>query len=439
MKSNKILILLAVVALPSFCFSQASPQLKIVQEFALHNMPRFYDSTLKFINLKPRGDLNYLYPLYQLFKEESKFKQMETDIGYNSEMSGAASFLGDYQTVLEYHRKNYEPLDASTEKKLHKIIEDLKDINNASAEKYISFAAKDRQVIMINEAYDKPLHRAFTLSLLDDLYKKGFRYLAMETLYNVPEASLDRLTSATGYFTNEPIGGELVRRALELGFKLIPYEDIEVSHTLNQKEAIRAANIYKIIEQDHSAKILVVGSYGSIEKNLPDNNYVPMGMAFKKLSGIDPLCIDQASMSDEGDFAYGKALYDAYTDRFSVVAPSVPLLDGQAINITNNDAYDICVIHPHTTYKDNRPVWLSLGGLRKLTYVKATVAKTFLVQAYYDYETNLNGPGKVVPADQTYISTNNDNYALYLRKGKYLVTFRDVGYHLIGKLNIEVN
>jgi len=439
MKSNNFFVLLAIAVFPPVCFAQSSPQLKIIEEFALHNMPRFYDSTLKYINLKPGGDLNYLYPLYQLFKEENKFKQIESDNGYNNEMSKAASFLGDYQTVLEYHAKNYEAIDAASEKQLHKIVDDLKDINHASAEKYISFAAKDRQVVMINESYDKPLHRAFTLSLLGDLYKKGFRYLAMETLNNFSTRSVDRLTSATGYFTSEPIGGELVRTALELGFTLIPYDDTSSTHSANQRDAVQAANIFKILEHNPSAKILVEASYGHNAKKSPDNNYVPMAMAFKKLSGIDPLCIDQVSMCDESEFAYGKALYDAYTDKFSIYAPCVALLDGQQINITNNDAYDVCVIHPHTTYKDNRPLWLSLGGLRKLTYVKATVAKTFLVQAYYDYETNLNGPGKVVPADQTYINTNNDNYALYLRKGKYLVTFRDVAYRLIGKLNIEVN
>jgi hypothetical protein len=72
-------------------------------------------------------------------------------------------------------------------------------------------------------------------------------------------------------------------------------------------------------------------------------------------------------------------------------------------------------------------------------YVKPTVLETFLVQAYYENETKLNGPGQLVPADQTYIPTNKENYLLYLRKGKYLVTFRDIGYRLIGKLSIEVN
>jgi hypothetical protein len=71
--------------------------------------------------------------------------------------------------------------------------------------------------------------------------------------------------------------------------------------------------------------------------------------------------------------------------------------------------------------------------------VKPTVEKTFLAQAYYEDETKLYGPGKLVPADQTYIPTNKENYLLYLRKGKYLVVFRDVGYRLIGKLNLEVN
>ncbi len=439
MKINRSCFVIFISFMPLFVFSQNSLHLQRLKEFAIKNMPKFYDSTLHYINLKPRGDLNYLYPFYQLFKEEIKFRQIENDNGYFDEMSKAASFVDDYQSALEYQIKTYDSLDQISDKQVYKTVNQLKELENANAVKYISYVAKSYQVIMINEAENKPLHRAFTFSLLEELYKKGFHYLAMETLNNFSNHSTERLTDKTGYFTNEPVAGELVRRALELGYTLVPYDDTVPAHDANERNAVQAENIYKIILRDSSAKILVHGSYGHVAKKSSDNNYVPMGMAFKKISGIDPYCIDQVSMCDESEFSYGQSLYRAYTEKFAISVPSIPMSNGQAINVTNDSGFDACVVHPHTIYKDGRPIWLSLGGLRHPTYIKPTVANTFLVQAYYENETKLNGPGQLVPADQSYISLDRGSYLLYLRTGKYLIVFRDIAYHLIGKLNIEVN
>ncbi|HVM89854.1 MAG TPA: hypothetical protein VMT76_16830 [Puia sp.] len=423
----------------AICFCQSNSQLQQVRQFVLKAMLRSYDSSIGYITITPGGRLNYLYPFYELFKQENKFRQMETDNGYNNEISKAASFLEDYQTALEYQLKNYTAIDHASEKQIEKAIDEIKAVQHADAARYISFASKSYDVIMINESYNKPLHRAFIISLLDELYRKGFRYLAMETLNNYSKKAIRSLTEATGYLTSEPVGGELVRRATELGFTLVPYDDTSSAEKLNRRDSIQAANIFKILLHDHSAKILVVGGYGHIAKKSPDKNYIPMGLAFKKLSGIDPLCIDQVNMCDEGEFPYGKALYEAYTDKFSITVPSVAMIDGQALNITNDEGYDICVIHPRTIYRDNRPTWLTLNGRRQAVYIKPTVKNTFLVQAYYEYETKLSGPGQTIPADQSYIVSNKDSYLLYLQKGKYLVVFRDIGYHLIGKLSIEVN
>ena len=54
------------------------------------------------------------------------------------------------------------------------------------------------RVIMLNEAYAKPFHRAFALSLLGDLYRQGFRYLAMEMLDNYSNHTLTRESLHTG-------------------------------------------------------------------------------------------------------------------------------------------------------------------------------------------------------------------------------------------------
>ena len=440
MKIKNLFLALLAASTNQYCFSQNNPQLDKIREYAQANLPRYYDSSLNYINLQPRGSLNYLNPLYQLFKQESKFRQIETDNGYDDEMSDALSFLGDYKAALEYHARKYEEPDDITVKQIHKTVGDLKNIYHADARKYISFFAKNYRVIMINEAHDKPVHRAFILSLLEDLHKKGFRYFAMEMLNNYPNHTLSRITSASGYFTNEPIAAELARTALAIGYKLVSYEDTAATaHTASERDAVQAKNINNIILRDPSAKILVLAGYGHIAKKTTGNNYVPMAMAFKRLSGIEPLSIDQTGMTEGSELAYGKAFYQSYIEKFDISMASVAMFGNEAINITNDENYDVVIIHPPTTYRDGRPVWLALGGLRQPVYVKPTVKETFLVQAYYENETKLNGPGQMVPADQTYIPTNKENYLLYLRKGKYLVTFRDIAYRLIGKLTIEVN
>lgn len=437
---KKYFFVVLVVFADQYCFSQNNPQIDQIRKYAQANMPRSYDSSLGYLNLKPGGNLNYLYPLYQLFKQEDKFRHIENDEGYYDDLSNALSFLDDYKGSLEYQAKKYDEPDRALVKQIDKTIGDLKNIRHADAKRYILFLAKSYRVIMINEAHNKPLHRAFVLSLLEDLYKKGFRYLAMEMLNNHADHSLNRVTSASGYFVNEPVAAELVRTALALGYKLVSYEDTAaVLHTPTERDEIQARNINKVILDDASAKILVLAGYGHISKKAMGNDYIPMGMAFRKLSGIDPLCIDQTGMTEGSELAYGKALYQSYVEKFNINTPSVAMLGNEAVNITNDENYDAIVIHPPTAYHDGRPTWLSLNGSRQPVYVKPTVKETFLVQAYYEDETKLNGPGKLVPADQTYIPTNKENYLLYLKKGKYLVTFRDIGYRLIGKLSIEVN
>jgi hypothetical protein len=436
---RKLTVLLSL--LPGYLglFAQSNAQLDMLKDFSKRVTPHGYDSNLRYTNLLPGGKLQYLFPLYQLFRQEAEFKNRLGFQSYNLEMSKSASFLEDYQNALDYQTRNYDSLDPATERDLKKAIGEIKGIVHADAAKYIGFAALKYRVIMINESYNKPLHRAFIISCLDELYRRGFRYFAWETFSGNAKASLNKLNINTGYFTMEPVGGELVRIALEKGFKLVPFSDTTGNQTPALRDSIQASRLYSVLKKDSGARILVLAAYEHIAKRSDGPHFSSVSIAFKKISGINPLCIDQVSLCDESEFSYGKAFYELYTARFPVQFPSIPLLDNQAVNITNNTGYDLCIVHPHTQFRDNRPGWLSLNGLRKAVYVKATVPGTFLVQAYYEEETRSCGPGQLVPADQTYLSTNHDSYLLYLRKGKYLVTMRSIGYHLIGRLNLEVN
>ena len=411
------------------------------REYLKANRPPGYDSTLNYVSYIKGTDLHYLYPLYQLIREEDRFKSILSVPDYYDELSQALACNGDYTSALEYQQKGYDSVvDEVSRRQINKVMQGFKNVQHADARRYISFLARNYRVIMINEAHNKPQHRAFMLSLLDDMYKKGFRYLAMEMLNNYSNHSLEKLTPLTGDYSSEPVAGELIRTAIDMGFKLVSYEDTAANaHSARQRDSIQALNIYKIILADSTARILVYGGYGHIAERNISEEYIPMGMAFKKISGIDPLTIDQVNMTEGSDFAYGKVFYDAYTQKFSLNSPSIALMDEQPVDVTSSSLYDLCVIHPPTIYKDSRPGWLNLNGRRQPLYIKPSNKNTFLVQAYYQFESFGSRPGQVIPADQTYIPTSKGNYLLYLRRGKYIVMFRDMQYKVLNTLHVEVN
>ena len=440
---KKILISAVLVLAAAGAFSQELfPAVQRLKQYCQMTAPIGYSPRLGVLTLTPKGNIHYLFPLYHGFRDEQKFRQIYSDKGFYDEMSQYFAFAGDYETALQYLVKSYDTLDDATIHKIYKTAAGLRNIQHVEARRYIHLEAKTRRVIMINEAFAKPIHRAFTLSLLADLYRQGFRYLAMEMLNNFSNRSLSRVTMHTGYYAAEPVAGELIRTALSLGYTLVPYEDTAAGvHTANQRDSIQAENIYAILKQDTAAKILVHASFTHISKKPGPDGFIPMALAFKRMSGIDPLTIDQTDMTEESNFAYGRIIYQAYIAKFPITEPSIALINDAPVNVTDKDMYDLCVIHPPTKYKDGRPEWLSLDGLRQPFTIKAPVPGVYLAQAYYldEIQKNDNTPWQLVPADQTYITNGEGNYLFYLKKGKYKVYFRDINYQILNALIVEVS
>jgi len=438
---KKSLLAAVLITMVQSVFGQLLQPVEQLQDHCKRDVPAGYSPKLNVLTLMPKGNLHYLFPLYHAFKDEAKFKGIYTEKGYYDELSQYFSFAGDYQTAMQYLESSYDSIDDGARRKVFRMIDGLKNVEHVEAWKYIHFAARSTRVLMINEAHNKPLHSAFVLSLLKDLYKEGYRLLAMEMLNNFSDHELSRLRLHTGYYTSEPVLGELVREALAIGYRLVPYEDTVVGHRPNQRDSIQAANIYNVLQKDTAARMLVLASYTHISEKEGEDGFIPMALAFKRMSGIDPLTIDQTDMTEEGNFGYGRVLYQAYLQKFPIKSPSIALVNNTPVNVIHGDLYDLSVIHPSTTYQDGRPVWLSLGGLRKPVPIKPSSPSVYFVQAYYQDEIaeNKNKPWQLVPADQTYIPGGKKLYLLYLKKGKYSIYFRDIDYHILSTLNIEVN
>lgn len=427
-------ILLFSLALPA----QVYLPFKQIQNYTRGQKPSHYDSSLNYLTNRLGIEIHYLYPLYQAIGWEDKFRKILGTKTYYDNFSQFLSFAGDYGMAAEYFSKGFDAVPDSVARNIEDEVNGLKNIQYAPARTSILDNAREYHVIMINEDRSQPIHRAFTYSLLQDLYKQGYRYLAMEMLNNLANHCLDSLNVFTGFYTNEPVAGELVRKALQIGYKLVSYEDtLAYIHSNSQRDSIQAANIYGIIKKDPSARILVHAGDGHISEE-KTGEYTPMGYWFKKISGIDPFTIEQTVLTPGSNFEYGKLFYEDFTTRFTIIEPSIIFQNRRPFNPFDIKGYDIMVVHPPVTFQDNRPSWLSLYGERQPVLIQPSERTLFFVQAFYENEYQADKLKFLVPADQTYIANSQGYYCLYLRKGKYKIVLRDVAYKILSTKDIEV-
>jgi hypothetical protein len=157
-----------------------------------------------------------------------------------------------------------------------------------------------------------------------------------------------------------------------------------------------------------------------------------MAAYFKIISGIDPLTIDQTSMTEGSNGNYGAIWYDRYAPTLNYTVPMVPLKDGKAKDIYDYHLYDIYIYHPPTKFKNGRPLFYSMNELKKETAIQPIYKTLFFVQAYYENEYNEKRLGIAVPADQTYTTNSDGYYFLYLKKGRYELVYRDKQYQILG-------
>jgi hypothetical protein len=397
------------------------------------SQPKLKIDSSDFLSIYHNKELHYLYPLYKSFIQEQHLIDHSNPLQYLTELSESVSFNGDYLSALEIEKKSHDPkLEDSIYKSLSNQSDLLAGVEFKEAKNYILDRAKKQSVVMINESHNKPQHRAFAASLLEDLYAMGFHYLAMETLNQFSNASLKQVNILTGHYTCEPIAGELARKAISLGFTLVAYEDSSSSHSVNQREYVQAENLFKILQKDPHAKLLVLAGDKHIEEGALSDDRIPMAAYFKIVSGIDPLTIDQTALTEQSTSEYGAAIYEFYSKKNAFPTPTVVLKNNRPKDIFDLNLSDIYVMHPPTKFRNGRPIWTSMNGLKKEISVQPIYQTLFFVQAFYDKEYNEKQLGKLVPADQTYITAQDGYYYLYLQKGRYQLAYRDMQYKLLG-------
>ncbi len=114
------------------------------------------------------------------------------------------------------------------------------DVVALDAIETITSLASTRQIVILNEAHHVAMHRAFSLRLAKKLKSLGFQYFAAEAFNPDTDALTKRgyPIRSTGFYTHEPMFGDLVRQTLRLGYVPIAYECTEFPSTDSVTESI---------------------------------------------------------------------------------------------------------------------------------------------------------------------------------------------------------
>ena len=364
-------------------------------------------------------------------------------------MSWYQSFVGDYQGAHDAYSirqlpasdDNVSPLAAGYSAK--PAIEEVAEL------------AKGRKAVFFNEAHNVPLTRTLTVEILSRLREEGFNYFAAETVY-ASDTDLQKRgypTAKSGFYTMEPISAEMVRTALKLGFKVVGYES-EKEGNGDVREYDQAKNLNeRVFKNDPNARLVVNAGYAHIQENGKFLGGSSMAQHFRKLSGIDPLTVEQTMMIEHPPGTENHPYYRAVVDALKPTAPIVFVdKDGKPWSLKPK-AYDVSVFFPPDVIQSDRPTWLDLGGLRKPYSVSGS---TFcqneypcLIEARYADESEDAIPGDRLVLnpvekaerleDRLIMGSHGVTQAnLYLRPGKYRVTSTNEANRVIYRQDIEV-
>ena len=349
------------------------------------------------------------------------------------------AFINEYKMSLRYEKMGYDSMPREAYREADLYVDTMKTVSFENAARYIISRARRERIVMINEVPYKPQHRVFVASLLDSLYQQGFRYLAMEIIGNGRGEVISKISMLNGWKAAEPISGELIRMAIGLGFKVIPYEDqTPGKYTPTGRAAMEAQKIADIIRKDSSARILVLsGITSSIEKALGDQNW-PMAYQLKRFTGHDPLTIDQTELTEGSNFEYGRYFYEKLADRIQLKEAMIAFRKDNPVSLLENDHYDLQVIHPRSGSIRNRPSWIGMNNNRKEFAIRPTERNMFMVQGYYTNEYSEESLPFLIPADQTISADTDGYYYLYLNPGKYTLVYRDMNYQILSIKEITV-
>lgn len=272
--------------------------------------------------------------------------------------------------------------------------------------------ARATSIVILNEAHGSPRDRAFGLEVARALRPLGYSVLAVEAIRTYPitdrplsgteQLKVDGFARmGTGDYTRDPVFAGFLRQALALGYEPVAYDATKAQmtaggDTVAGREQAQADNLVAaIFAKRPAAKVFLYVGVSHVAE-APLNGTERMAARLKRMTGIDPLTIDQATLTDVS----ARSAYDLAAartgDRPAIFfAGRKPLILGLYA-----EAVDLQVVHPRRAYRFGRPTWLAALGGVPVPIPKDLLPATGrrLVQAFA-----ANAPPDAVPLDQVLV------------------------------------
>lgn len=276
------------------------------------------------------------------------------------------------------------------------------------AVEFISKKAGDYDVVVINEAHNMSNHRTLTYKALTELWAKGYRYLAVEGLSENAEKLVyeDYILKSSGFYTNEPIFANLLIHAKNIGFKLVSYDYFNVKNNGNIKsrDTFAAETIdKKIFQLDKDAKAVIHVGYSHAKKNPQWLAGILAQQQKRKILSIDQTTEIKVSTAPNNRKITEPSIYENN--------------DKEAWSLSKQD-YDVTVVWPATTYKNNRPVWQKLNRTAH-TFNTKFCSNNFpcVVEVFLLYRKD------AVPLDRVVIQSHEEITDVFLYEGINTMVF----------------
>lgn len=353
-----------------------------------------------------------------LFSEQIEAKLASETAEWKYQTSATEYALkGDYRNALIHWDKGMKNREnPMSRNQIDSMVRAYKAVN---AGEYILNAAQEYEVVIINEAHHSSLHRVFTKSLLKQLYDSGYHYLGLEALGN-GEYLDSNLNSRkypivkSGYYTKDPQFGNLIRDALEIGFELFAYENMNRGNG-RPREIEQAKNIKQFMDSRPEGKFLIHCGYDHALEGEHRSWDKAMAGRLSEYTGKNPLTINQVLYSEKSDPELDHPLLRA----IEIEESSVLVKENeQPFRYERGDAWtDLAVFHPRTEYVSDRPAWLFEDDYKAFNIDLSDVPLEFpvMVMAYRKGE----DISKAIPMDILEIKQAEGDFLMSLKPGEY--------------------
>ena len=366
---------------------------------------------------KPQSELNYTN-IFNTYKDadnplllKDKFATAPIDPTRKNQWTKMQYLLTLFSLDTEYeaYQSLLDSLEDKRKRRLQPVFDQIQSIRVyqiKNLQKKIKTITEGVQVVMLNEMHWKPEHRTMAAQFLQPLKDQGFTHVAVEAVLKDKQAGINERgypLTTTGFYTREPYFGLFLRKAHQLGFTIIGYDDFEAEN----REKAQAKNIATVLKKDPAAKIFVYAGIDHILESRDTTSSGRMADEFKKMTQIDPLTIDQVELlkADQNSYLFESELFQ----------------DQKEIN-TNVDFFLVHSVTPKL--EDSFPAASITPFQLQDEVLKAYDSQEVLVKLY-DQEEYAKYRSFAVPILQRIKRVKNGNIILDIPKGNYTIVIKN--------------